>query len=100
LQINQTYQANADAGATLMQSVIDAESQPVTEINQIEICGNRSAAYMVAGLWVEPGDLVQIQHAPSGADNYYWIQAVDKRLEQGRKFYFTWTLRRAFEKDV
>ena len=100
LQINQTYQANADAGATLMQSVIDAESQPVTEINQIEICGNRSGAYMIAGLWVEPGDLVQIEHAPSGADNYYWIQAVDKRLEQGGKFYFTWTLRRAFEKDV
>jgi len=98
LMINQTYQVNADSGTTIMTDVIDAEADPVTEINQIEICGNRSSAYMTAGLWVEPGDLVQIEHTPSGLDDYYWIQSVDKRIEEGKKIYFTWTLRRAIEK--
>jgi hypothetical protein len=53
---------------------------------------------MSAGLWVEPGDLVQIEHANSGLDDYYWIQAVDKRIDEGNILYFVWTLRRAIEK--
>jgi hypothetical protein len=81
-----------------MADVVAAEADPVTDIDRIEICGNRSAAYMSAGLWVEPGDLVQIEHANSGLDDYYWIQAVDKRIDEGNILYFTWTLRRAIEK--
>jgi hypothetical protein len=47
---------------------------------------------MAAGLYCDVGDLVQISHAPSGIDGYFYIQAVEKKLYGNNRLDYKWTL--------
>lgn len=96
LTLNQPYQQSADAGLTKMQTVITNEAPVQTELISVSFSANRSHAYMVAALVCDVGDLVQISHADSGLDYYYYIQYVEKRVSAANMLDVTWYVRRDY----
>jgi hypothetical protein len=96
LTVNQIYQQSADAGQLRLTDIIADEHEPRTELDTIEFQGNRSHAYMAAALHIQPGDLVQIEHAASGIDGYYYVQSFDKSIVDGI-VNCSWLLRQSFD---
>lgn len=94
LTINQKYQHALNFGLEKMTNIINARKTKRADLKEMRFLANVSKSAMLQALYLDIGDLLQVQYT-NVIDGYYYIQS--RRLElQDRKLRVTWTFKQDF----
>ena len=88
--LDQLYQRDVAQGVIEAKKIINNYKQPMTTLNKVTFCANRSGALMEAFLNLDVGDLVSIKEDDAGIDGWYYIQAVEFTIGLGGVIMFAW----------
>lgn len=92
LGFDMPYQSSVLVGDDAANFLLSTNKDPATLIDEVVFVGNDSAAQMLAGLLVEPGDKVDITETVTGLSKSYFVNGCNIEVTKDKVFQFTWKL--------